>query len=70
MVTCISLPPFCLHRLSANMLSAEADELRLQWGKNELEEKSKPKWLVFVELVSAWLQQPAAELWALQFASF
>lgn len=31
--------------------AAEADELRVQWGKNELEEKSKPKWLVFVELV-------------------
>jgi hypothetical protein len=45
---------------------AEADELRLQWGKNELEEKSKPKWLVFVELVRAWLQQLTAELWALQ----
>jgi hypothetical protein len=35
--------------------AAEADGLRVQWGKNELEEKSKPKWLVFVELVRACL---------------
>jgi hypothetical protein len=39
------------------MLFAEADELRLKWGKNELEEKSKPKCLVFVELVGAWMLQ-------------
>lgn len=31
---------------------AEADELRAKWGKNELEEKSVPKWLIFVKGVS------------------
>ncbi|WIA12441.1 hypothetical protein OEZ85_012477 [Tetradesmus obliquus] len=36
---------------SHGLTTAEADELRVQWGKNELEEKSKPKWLVFVELL-------------------
>jgi hypothetical protein len=30
---------------------AEADQLRLEWGKNELEEKSTPKWLIFIKLV-------------------
>ena len=33
------------------LVSAEADELRVQWGKNELEEKSTPKWLIFIKLV-------------------
>lgn len=29
----------------------EADELRLKWGPNELEEKSTPKWLVYLNMV-------------------
>lgn len=34
-------------------LSPEAEGLQHQWGKNELEEKTKPKWLVFLELLYA-----------------
>lgn len=30
-------------------LLAEADQLLLQWGKNELEEKRTPKWLVYLQ---------------------
>lgn len=31
--------------------SAEADRLLQQWGRNELEEKSTPKWLIFLKMV-------------------
>ena len=33
------------------MSHAEAAELLIKWGRNELEEKSKPKWKLFVEQV-------------------
>jgi hypothetical protein len=32
---------------------AEADELRVQWGWNELEEKSTPKWVTYLHMVRA-----------------
>lgn len=31
--------------------TAEAEALMLEWGRNELEEKSTPKWLVFLKMV-------------------
>jgi hypothetical protein len=30
-------------------LPAEAEALLLEWGKNELQEKSVPKWLVYIQ---------------------
>jgi len=35
--------------ISKGLTSAEAAELLAKWGKNELAEKSKPKWKLFVE---------------------
>lgn len=34
---------------SKGLTSAEAEVLLEKWGRNELEEKSKPKWLIFCE---------------------
>lgn len=33
---------------SKGLTSAEADALRLQYGRNELEEKKTPKWYIFL----------------------
>lgn len=35
-------------------LFAEAETLRLQYGLNELESKSTPKWLTYLNMVSCW----------------
>jgi hypothetical protein len=39
----------------------EADELLAKWGKNELEQKSTPKWLIFVRQL--WFPMPIM-IWA------
>ena len=36
---------------SKGLTSAEADELLRRYGRNELEEKKTPKWLIFARLL-------------------
>ena len=44
----------CPHTLTPSVpaLVAEAATLLTQWGRNELEEKRTPKWLVYLQQVS------------------
>lgn len=37
--------------LPAAPQSTEAEALLQEWGRNELEEKSTPKWLIFLKMV-------------------
>ena len=52
----LSAPTLCCcpHTLtpSVPVLVAEAATLLTQWGRNELEEKRTPKWLVYLQQVS------------------
>lgn len=45
--TCAQHP--ALRSLPRARLPAEAEALLLEWGRNELEEKKVPKWLVYLK---------------------
>lgn len=42
-------PTLVSFRARCALALAEAEALLLQWGRNELEEKSKPKWKLLAE---------------------
>ena len=45
------MPPRPAPRCAPHPRPAEAEALLAEWGRNELEEKSTPKWLIFLKMV-------------------